>query len=181
VAEWRHGLVVVLPGSLVDALTSVTRCGEEEEPYRRLCLEEAVVDMLAMLVEERNPGWRMDGLRQQALLELAARYLSWLRAGGYDEETGWELLRRAYNSAAAALYAAPRRLKNSRLLRRGLETARRALEEGRGLEDAVEALDEAVGAACARCPDARRGARLPLLAALRGAGASGPVASALPP
>jgi len=186
VAEWRHGLIVVLPRSLTEALLSLTRCSGEPEPYQRLCLEEAVVDILGLIVEERSPGWRSESIRAQALLELAARYIFWLETGGYDEETGWELLRRAYNSAAAALYSpAGSRLHGRKKLAKALRAVRAALDAKMGLAEAAALLGEAIKQACASCPaKAASGGYVspyPAARGLRVERVSGLAASALPP
>jgi hypothetical protein len=147
-AEWRHGGVIVLPKTLTEALESMTRCMDEDERFRRLCVEEAAVDLLALLVEERNPGWRSRGVRAQSMLELAARYISWLRVENGSEELRWELLRRAYNSAAAAAFSAPKGLKGAKQLVKALVRVRDALIAKKGFEEALSMLEEAVRKAC---------------------------------
>ena len=149
-AEWRHGLVVVLPGSLAEALAYASGCVGEPAWSRRLCLEEAAVETLALALEERNPGWRRRGLRAAALLEMAARYLGWLAAGSEDEETRRELARRAYNAAAAAYFSRPRGMKSARELGEALGEARRLLDAG-AVEEAAALLSRAVRAAGVDC------------------------------
>lgn len=175
-AEWRHGLLVAVPASLAEALASLTRC-EERGWLTRLCLEEAAIETLALALEERNAGWRRDGLRARALLELADRYLGWILAGE-EKEPGLveELLRRAYDSAAAAFYDPSSGLRGDRRLRDALLAAREALERG-SLEEMVRAAAVLAGAVRAACPHGCGEAHL----APRRVKAYVPAASALPP